>query len=458
MCEEQRRPEMNEIRTSDGSVMRSMGIENLLPVARELAGRREFRIPHVGFTAYGHTVAGQKVLIAVDREYDPAVPQAVARALREKGARVDVLTVDLGEPEREFSELDEIEVIMRREPWERNPRRYEGLPFVEDFGARNHYDLVIHGKGAMTIKTPFRYEVIPWLQTEHFLQGATTYPQELHLLINDKIWEVIWERGRGGTARLTDREGTDLTWTYWEDYYEGERWGFTASPRYGHLFGHPAPPLIPRADARGIVAGTTSHFNRPFPRIRLELDGGQIAAIEGGGSYGAAWKELLEESRNTQYPCFPRPGLFYLWEAAIGTNPKIARPSHIHKHRSGGTEWDRRRSGIIHMGFGTLWRASEERWAGERGLLYGHLHVHLLFPTLTVRDKKGREHVVIRDGHLSALDDPQVRALAAESGDPDEVLREAWIPAVPGINSPGSYEEYARDPAAWIYGRQRGPG
>jgi hypothetical protein len=52
-------------------------------------------------------------------------------------------------------------------------------------------------------------------------------------------------------------------------------------------------------------------------------------------------------------------------------------------------------------------------------------------------------------GHLVSLDDPDVRALAGKYGDPDKLLIEDWIPEIPGINAPGNYEEYARDP--WKY-------
>ncbi|MBI4524362.1 MAG: hypothetical protein HY695_11190 [Deltaproteobacteria bacterium] len=426
-------------------------VRDLRAVAREVAGSREARDSHVGFVGYGRTAPGDKVLIAVDREYDPAVPHAVAQALRERGAHVDILTIDMGNPDREFEDLDEVRVIMRREPWENNPRRWEGIPFVEEFASRRGSDLLIHGKGGPIPKTPYRYEQIPWLQPEHFLQHATTYPLDLHLLINRKTWEPIWDLGRGGKARLTDPEGTDISWTYWEDYYDGTRYGFCSDPRNGHLFSHPVPPLIAKEDAAGTVAGTTSHFASPFPHIKVELEAGQIVKISGGGRYGDTWRDLLEESKRTQYPCFPRPGLFYLWEAAIGTNPKIVRPSHINRHSSGGFEWERRRSGVIHMGFGTLWRSAEEKWAGERGLLYGHLHVHLLFPTLVVTAKNGQEFTVIRNGRLAALDDPEVRELASKYGDPDELLREDWIARIPGITCDGSYEEYARNPAAWIY-------
>ena len=106
------------------SEFESVDIKELMPNARALAEWREQRESHVGFVGYGNTVAGNKVLIAVDREYDPSVPQAIAQALRERGAHVDILNIDLGEPEREFDYLDEVRVIMRREPWDNNPRRW----------------------------------------------------------------------------------------------------------------------------------------------------------------------------------------------------------------------------------------------------------------------------------------------------------------------------------------------
>jgi hypothetical protein len=47
------------------------------------------------------------------------------------------------------------------------------------------------------------------------------------------------------------------------------------------------------------------------------------------------------------------------------------------------------------------------------------------------------------------LDNPEVRALASRYGDPDLLLAEDWIPEVPGINAPGKYEDYAKDPYSY---------
>jgi len=252
-------------------------------------------------------------------------------------------------------------------------------------------------------------------------------------------------------VHVTDPEGTDLTYTLFPEYFDGTRRGYTEVPWWGHILGHGPTPILPKEDASGVVCGTTSHFQKPFPRIRLTLENGRLEKIEGGGAYGDSWRDLNDEAKDTQYPCFPRPGLFWLWEVAIGTNPKIKRPPNIHLLSSGGFEWERRRSGIIHIGLGTRWRGSEEVWAGEHGILYGHLHAHLFFPTLTIEPLGGKEIVVVDRGHLTSLDDGEVRDLAATYGDPDRILKDEWSPGIPGIDAPGSYDDYAKEPSRYIY-------
>ena len=57
---------------------------------------------------------------------------------------------------------------------------------------------------------------------------------------------------------------------------------------------------------------------------------------------------------------------------------------------------------------------------------------------------------VIDDGRLTALDDREVRDVAKRFGDPDEVLKEDWIPEIPGISGGGSYDDYGNDPYTWM--------
>ena len=78
---------------------------------------------------------------------------------------------------------------------------------------------------------------------------------------------------------------------------------------------------------------------------------------------------------------------------------------------------------------------------------YHGLHVHLYFPTYTVDIRNSNRSVdIIRNGRMTSLDDAEVRALASRYGDPDEILAEDWVAEVAGINAPGSFEEYARNP------------
>lgn len=435
-----------------GGVRKVVGMDDLLEVAREVARSGEMRRTAAGFIGYGATTPGQRVLIGVDSQTDPDITHAVAAALRELGASVDVVVAQI-EEDREFGDLDEMRVAMRREPWVKNPRRWEGTPWIEDLAKTRGYDLLIHGKGGAIPKVSHRYEGFPWVVKDHFDRASNLFPRDLHRLINERTWSRITDNV-GGRIVLTDPEGTHLTLTILErPLRDTSRHDYGMSPKWGHLMAHPPTPIEREDDSSGVIAGTTSHFSRPFPRIEVELANDRVVDIRGGGAYGDEWRKLEDESKGTQYPCFPRPGLFWLWEIAIGTNPKIARPSNIDKLSSGGFEWERRRAGIIHCGMGTRWRSSEEVWAGERGILYGHLHVHLLAATLVVQTPRGEEVKVIERGRLSAYDDADVRDLAARYGDPDQVLHDDWIPEIPGVTVPGSYEEYAKAPARWIYGR-----
>jgi hypothetical protein len=432
-----------------GGVGRVLSVTDLLAVARGVARSPEVRRTAAGFIGYGATTPGQRVLIGVDSQTDPAITDAIAVALREMGASVDVVVAQT-DADREFDDLDEIKVAMRRQPWVENPRRWEGTPWIEDLAGSRGYDLLIHGKGGAIPKVAHRYEGFPWVVQDHFDAGSNLFPRPLHRLINEHTWSRITSKP-GARIRLTDPEGTNLSLTILgQPLLDDTRHDYGMTPKWGHLMAHPPTPIERDDDSTGTIAGTLNHFSRPFPRIEVDVENARMTDIRGGGAYGTAWRELEAEAADTQYPCFPAPGLFWLWELAIGTNPKIVRPANIRHLSSGGFEWERRRAGIIHCGLGTRWRSSEEVWAGERRLLYGHLHVHLLAPTLIVETAAGEIPVIV-NGRLAAYDDPEVRDLAAQFGDPDQLLHDDWIPEIPGITVPGDYADYAADPSRFIY-------
>jgi hypothetical protein len=436
---------------------RLLAVDDLLPFAQAIVDQKQVRRSAAGFVGYGGARDGERILVGIDNHYHPAVVDAVVRALRGAGARVDVIETDLG-PDREFDELDEVRAIIRRRSFLDEPRRWEGARWIEERALRDGYDLLILGKGGGPPRadgpypTPARYESIPWLQPEHLSSDANRYPLDLHMLINELTWRPIEQHGRRGRMHLTDVEGTDLSWTLLDDAWAPGQ-AFGRPIHWGHLHAHSTTPVPELTDAAGVVRGTTSHFARPFPRLSLTVESGRLRGIEGGGAYGEAWRELDAATRGVHYPVFPGPGLFFMVEVAIGTNPFISRALDISHLSSGGTEWERRRSGVMHLGFGTFWRDAGEVWAAERDIPYGHLHVHLLFPTLDLETTGGRQIRIIDAGHLTAMDDPRARDLAARYGDPDDLLSERWIPALPGLNAPGSLDSYFADPAAWIYPR-----
>jgi hypothetical protein len=79
-------------------------------------------------------------------------------------------------------------------------------------------------------------------------------------------------------------------------------------------------------------------------------------------------------------------------------------------------------------------------------------HFHNYFVTYAVKLRDEDQTInVIDKGHLTPMDNAEVRALASRYGNPDLIMREEWIPALPGINAPGDYrKDYAPDPWAYI--------
>jgi hypothetical protein len=88
------------------------------------------------------------------------------------------------------------------------------------------------------------------------------------------------------------------------------------------------------------------------------------------------------------------------------------------------------------------------KFGEEHDLPTGHdFHIHNYFTTYKVHRSSTNQWVtVVDEGHVVALDDPEVRKLAAQYGNPDEILAEDWIPEIPGINTQGNYTDYSRDP------------
>lgn len=442
---------------------------------------------------------GDDVLLVIDKSYDDKVVNAFKEAFHKEGAAV-VDTIDLHYPDKEIhtwwdecpgvtypeDPLDEsfLELESALTPDERLERGYrlerryltlEGFDEIdsdwwENIAREHGYDLLVYGIGGPTpldvAERPYRYQRMPWRTKSSLASDAPTFPRDVWELIDRKTADII---KRAKEIRLTDPEGTDLRWT---NYVTGTY----PRKRPCHVLAHPVFPTS-KTDTEGVIKGTTNHVNA-FPDIEVEIEGAKVVDVNGGGEYGELWRETLEVAQEhdgiygdlweetyeeekdewadnldseAEYDYYDgSPGFFWLWECAIGTNPKYARPQGVDLKRLEFPLIERLRAGVVHMGMGTLPVVPVEQKAKERGLPWGHVHIHLLFPTLECEMPDGTTETVIEDGYLTVLDDPDVRSLAAEHGDPDEILSIDWKPDIPGISSDGDYNDYAKDPKDWI--------
>jgi len=293
------------------------------------------------------------------------------------------------------------------------------------------------------------------------------------------VWRLVEERtieplGWIDRLEITDPEGTNLSSDLTEEM--AARWA-RGVYQQGHLYMFPNqatgrfpysvveyPAFQKKWNARsptpkpnGVIAGTANHAGH-FPRIEAHLKDGYIVDIKGGGIYGEAWREFLKYPRINEvtYPYHDRPGYWLLYETALGTNPKFyKRPD---ENMRGQNSTERNRSGVLHFGHGIRvhhgpdspeWAKEWVEFTTKNNLPNDHwFHVHTYFSTyrLRVRGTKNTWLTLINKGRMTALDNPEVRALSSRYGDPKDLLEEDWVPHIPGINAPGSYQEYAKDP------------
>ncbi|MBI4445531.1 MAG: hypothetical protein HY645_06425 [Acidobacteria bacterium] len=451
-------------------IQKITSVEQLMPYVRHIIERKGAEHMNVGFNIKG----GEKVLFIAQSSWDPLVVEAFVRGLREKNCLVDVI-IQQSKAARldihSMSEADRLQDWLRDSP---EPPYYAMAQWLVD--ASKQYDWAI---GATGVPNAVRFQ---WPMRELVASAATMLADEILDVVDRKVWEVIRQAEE---IHIVDPEGTDLKRTWFPDYWQviegvhptvktvGENFGGYAASRkmhatYGpgqsekpmiriHITGIPQGIVLEQSNGEGVAAATSAHQG-PSPRIKLTLQKNEIVKVEGGGRYGKVWGEYLNKYKSVQYPLYPRPGVGWWVEVAIGTHPKAYRAYNVMESATArGEGWleERRRSGVIHLGFGNaLWENNV--WGDQNKLPSSHYHLHLYFATVTARLRNGKEAMIMDKGHLTALDDPEVRQVAAKYGDPDQLLREDWIPAIPGINVPGDYwKDYAQDPWSWVQKEHR---
>jgi hypothetical protein len=459
---------------------------------RTLAEQAKKAVEYTGRTALGTLTREDRGLIVVPSNQDREVLQAVVDALKEKGISVDVLWDQdlLGISEDDLirhsaaegwkellyfqptmAEFLSSRAIVSKPPDIANKHRKIDKPLAEYLRKNQQYTAVFaksggagHTQNALQENKHKLRGLWEHVNRQRFLSNFILYPDEIVQCCDRNIFHMA---ANVAEIRVTDPAGTYFTCPVDEE--DAAVWA--ASQKIApssHAIGlplmgtrlmtlryllPPGPIKVPRSN--GVIAGTCGHYGF-YPHMKAYIRDGWIERIEGGGRMGELLQDIMSRTRDIQFPGFPKPGWSYLNGIAIGTNPKGFRNSEMFDTLELlPNSFDRLRSGVIHWDMGGETYSKEFlKFVEENKLPAKHAwHIHTYFNTYEVRLRGGTVwHKIIDKGRLAALDAPETRALAAQYGNPDEMLKEDWIPKVPGINYPGDYmRNYGNDPAPWVW-------
>ena len=437
-------------------------VEQLLPYARHIAQRP---MPYTGDQRPGYGVkGGERILFVTDSDVDPLVVEAFLRVLRyENKCRVDVFEQQSQRKVYRTGQVMRVLVDSKPAPW-----MLGGPEWTQQVVKKEGYDKVI---GQIfweenNLRLRCHNFSMDWPTREQLASPAVMYPEEIIEALDRTAWQILLQ---AETSRITDPQGTDITFTWLPEYWQIMDGSYPNYPTEGfgthryhhgalknplissHLCGYPLGIVLPKSNVCGVVAGTADHLG-PYAHIRIYLEQNKVTRMEGGGEFGEKWREFIDRNKKVKFPHYPGSGVDWFVEAAIGTHPKISRPFNVLDSATARSTFmaERDRSGIMHLGIGQI---LDFAWALRQNppLPFYHFHVHLDFCTYSCKLRDGSEVKLVDKGHLTALDDPGVRTVASKYGDPDELLREDWIPAIPGINVVGDYwKDYAPDPETYI--------
>lgn len=426
--------------------------DQLLPYLEHVA-RRSY---NHGLNACWDLKPGERVLLRVDNWHSDLVIQACQKILEKYRVNYEIKHIDRG-PIPQWVGADEVDYYLFR-----TRELADWMDWWEEEEKKQQYDKIFMGYGGPVLAERFiKIQRMPFITPEILASPAHTMPIDVINAIDKWTWDRVRSAKR---ACIVDPEGTDIEFTNHSEYWDSRREFYspdltTATWRGnehfgkqylpGHITGRPWMFHPTKEDGNGVIAGTTNHITA-CDWTQLIIENSKITRINEGGEFGDKLRAVMARAKDIQYPTFPDKGIMYWWEASIGTNPHIHRPRKDFPSGFVNCLYERVRSGVIHMGFGTIISSMAEREAARMGHPVGHWHIHLYFPTYTM-ERAGDNETIIENGRLGALDDPAIRKLCANYGDPEMWLDESWNPAVPGINMPGDYwDHYAQDPLHWV--------
>ncbi len=455
--------------------------EQLLEAAR-IAVRQVY-----GRAPLGKLQRGQTVHVFLRWAQDPQVWDAVKQAWAERGVTAVAIPswTLTGLTEEEYKEWGKTSLIYGNEGWKEigvfEPAYMPFLPadLREEFGLQlsdyfiwpnigeyldehpeiKFYFAGIGGRGAAARHAGERHEdkiqLGNWIyeSPQELLSKFAGFPGDVWNLLDDRMVAPIPHVMEG---TFTDPEGTDLHWTLTPEQtrFWSQRTGIE-----GHL--NIYPPATGATWKKGVIRAAANHTGfQPAMTVYLS-ENGRVERVDGGGKTSDIFRMLLEHPKfkNANFPTAPEPGYWYLMQDGFGTNPKAVRD--VEYLKNGTQTWanmaERNRAGVQHFAYShpasRRMDPQDVAYAEANGLPLKHtMHMHVYFPTVRYKLADTGEWITVTDkGIIAPVSDPEVRALAARYGDPDQLLRYDWIPGIPGINVPGDYEkEYASDPWGYI--------
>lgn len=373
--------------------------EDILPALSNIVKR----VPQRGFNEGLGLKAGERVYMVTDNSIDPILTEALVEAIREARGVVDRVDLegyhDLTDP------IDIVDTIGGHNwfpDWV-----WEGAKQADVFlrMAFMKFPHVPNLPIPMRSRSP---RILEWeIPPDILLSSCMTFPLDVWDAIDRKTWETYQGARR---VEVTDNDGTNLTFDLTEKDWEPEADIF----KPGHLF----IPFPQDCKLHGVIAFRSLTFGGPIPLTKLHIEDRRVVEVEGGGTFGDRLRESFKQYQNATYEKLPGPGCNWVSTFAFCTNPKYRRSPIYPQVQSSARvhAWclGHRRSGIIHASVGSALETPKHKLIR---------HFELMSPTIVADDK-----VVIREGHLTSLDDPEVRRIAQKHGDPDEILLEDWIP------------------------------